>query len=282
MAKQNHHTRILVNDLQLPFLVVVGSSAAATSPHTQTSSNELLQDAAEAHTHHHSQQQQQQSPATACQQTAQLAMSLHSQGVCSPGSYTRSAAGAAAAGRPSTAAAVAVSARGHRAGMPHHPAVRSSAILWHINFPPKAASTHMLSPCPTNQPNTPNRRGELSSLAPYLPIDSLAQQGAPVILASVPVHEQGPLARCAPFMDTAARRVLPGHLLRRARVLSSFQVGRTHHITRRSLAAGQTPCSCQTHSKYCSCLHRSCDDNIQHNASCWQERNNNCGTTSCT
>ena len=45
------------------------------------------------------------------------------------------------------------------------------------------------------------------------------------MLAGVPVHEQGPLARCAPFMDTAARRVLPGHLLRRARVLSSLQVG---------------------------------------------------------
>lgn len=69
------------------------------------------------------------------------------------------------------------------------------------------------------------RRGELSGLQPYLPADRLAPQGAPVMLAGVPVHEQGPLARCAPFMDTAARRVLPGHLLRRARVLSSLQVG---------------------------------------------------------
>jgi hypothetical protein len=62
-------------------------------------------------------------------------------------------------------------------------------------------------------------------LQPYIPADSLAPQGAAVLLVGVPVHEQGPLARCAPFMDTAARRVLPGHLLRRARVLSSLQVG---------------------------------------------------------
>lgn len=58
------------------------------------------------------------------------------------------------------------------------------------------------------------------------------------MLAGVPVHEQGPLARCAPFMDTAARRVLPGHLLRRARVLSSFQVSRTQHSTAQHI---QTP-----------------------------------------
>jgi hypothetical protein len=36
---------------------------------------------------------------------------------------------------------------------------------------------------------------------------------------------RAPLARCAPFMDTAARRVLPGHKLRRARILSSLQLG---------------------------------------------------------
>jgi hypothetical protein len=46
-----------------------------------------------------------------------------------------------------------------------------------------------------------------------------------VNLAGVEVHEQGPLSRCASFMDTASRRVLPGHLLRRARMLSSLTVG---------------------------------------------------------
>ncbi len=39
------------------------------------------------------------------------------------------------------------------------------------------------------------------------------------------IHEAGPLTRCAPFMDAAARRVLPGHLLRRCQVLSSLQLG---------------------------------------------------------
>lgn len=37
--------------------------------------------------------------------------------------------------------------------------------------------------------------------------------------------EEGPLSSCAPFMDAAARRVLPGHLLRRCRILSTFQLG---------------------------------------------------------
>eukprot|EP00775_Hariotina_reticulata_P003670 gene3670-3931_t len=53
----------------------------------------------------------------------------------------------------------------------------------------------------------------------------MAPPGAPVMVAGVPVHEQGPLARCFPFMDTPARRVLPGHLLRRYCILSSLQLG---------------------------------------------------------
>jgi hypothetical protein len=74
------------------------------------------------------------------------------------------------------------------------------------------------------------RKGELSQLSPYIPQHLLAAPGTPVDLAGVPVHEQGPLARCAPFMDTAARRVLPGHLLRRARILSSLQLGGARSI----------------------------------------------------
>jgi hypothetical protein len=90
----------------------------------------------------------------------------------------------------------------------------------------------------TTLPIPAPRRGELSGLQPYLPADKLAPQGAPVMLAGVPVQEHGPLARCAPFMDTPARRVLPGHLLRRARVLSSLQV---------RAAAGVAPDLCFTH-----------------------------------
>jgi hypothetical protein len=47
--------------------------------------------------------------------------------------------------------------------------------------------------------------GDLSELAPYIPDHLMAPAGAPVMVAGVPVHEQGPLARCSPFMDTAAR-----------------------------------------------------------------------------
>lgn len=98
----------------------------------------------------------------------------------------------------------------------------------HTSVAASMASTSRPSPsltCPLHTPHTPpTRRGELSGLQPYIPTDRLAPPGSPVVLAGVPVHEQGPLARCAPFMDTAARRVLPGHLLRRARVLSSLQV----------------------------------------------------------
>lgn len=54
------------------------------------------------------------------------------------------------------------------------------------------------------------RKGELSALSPYIPQHLLSPPGAAVPVSGVPVHEQGPLARCARFMDTAARRVLPG------------------------------------------------------------------------
>ncbi|KAF8060015.1 ccr4 [Scenedesmus sp. PABB004] len=69
------------------------------------------------------------------------------------------------------------------------------------------------------------RRGALAELEPFLPAARLAAPGAPVLVAGVPVQEAGPLARCAPLMDAAARRALPGHLLRRARVLSVLTHG---------------------------------------------------------
>ncbi|KAI8465577.1 MAG: hypothetical protein J3K34DRAFT_525237 [Monoraphidium minutum] len=64
----------------------------------------------------------------------------------------------------------------------------------------------------------------IGQLAPFLPAP-LPPRPPPVVVAGLPVLEQGPLAGCAGYVDAAARRVLPGHLLRRARVLSSLRVG---------------------------------------------------------
>jgi hypothetical protein len=102
--------------------------------------------------------------------------------------------------------------------------VKAPSTSQRCNQNPTFLSLHLALPPPPHFSNQ-TRRGELSGLQTYLPPSSIAPQGTPVLLAGVPVHEQGPLARCSPFMDAAARRVLPGHLLRRARVLSSLQVG---------------------------------------------------------
>ncbi|GLC53171.1 hypothetical protein PLESTB_000715800 [Pleodorina starrii] len=70
------------------------------------------------------------------------------------------------------------------------------------------------------------RRPDLESLTPFFPPASFDPAvrcvGLPV--GGEVVEEAGPLACCHLFMDTAARRVLPGHLLRRCRVLSSVQL----------------------------------------------------------
>lgn len=105
-----------------------------------------------------------------------------------------------------------------------HMQVKAPSISQRYNHNPSLLSSYTFRPPPSPAPSNQTRRGELSGLQPYLPSGSIAPQGTPVLLAGVPVHEQGPLARCSPFMDAAARRVLPGHLLRRARVLSSLQV----------------------------------------------------------
>lgn len=81
-----------------------------------------------------------------------------------------------------------------------------------------AKSRHTISPIPARNvlPATPEdvllqvvtclrKPGDLSELAPFIPDHLMAPPGAPVMVAGVPVHEQGPLARCFPFMDTAAR-----------------------------------------------------------------------------
>jgi hypothetical protein len=69
------------------------------------------------------------------------------------------------------------------------------------------------------------RKGDVHELGGLIPTDQLAAEGTPVVVAGVPVLEHGPLTRCSTIMDAAARRVLPGHLLRRCRVLSSLSLG---------------------------------------------------------
>ncbi|KAG2435865.1 hypothetical protein HXX76_007060 [Chlamydomonas incerta] len=73
------------------------------------------------------------------------------------------------------------------------------------------------------------RRPDLDSLAPFFPAGAFDPAGRRVALdvGGQEVEEAGPLAACSGVMDTAARRVLPGHLLRRCRVLSSVMLGDT-------------------------------------------------------
>ncbi|KIZ05942.1 hypothetical protein MNEG_2015 [Monoraphidium neglectum] len=61
----------------------------------------------------------------------------------------------------------------------------------------------------------------IEQLRPFLPTPMEAPP-RPVLVAGLPILEQGPLAD---YVDAAARRVLPGHLLRRSRILSSLRVG---------------------------------------------------------
>ncbi len=65
----------------------------------------------------------------------------------------------------------------------------------------------------------------MQQLAPWIASELLLPPGTPVAVGGQEVLETGPLAPCARFMDAAARRVLPGHLLRRCRVLSSLALG---------------------------------------------------------
>ncbi|GFR53200.1 hypothetical protein Agub_g15949, partial [Astrephomene gubernaculifera] len=87
------------------------------------------------------------------------------------------------------------------------------------------------------------RRPDLESLAPFFPAgtrsDPRGPQRAELRVGGEVVQEVGPLAGCSGFMDTAARRVLPGHLLRRCRVLSAVQLG----AGRSSLRVAVTGCS---------------------------------------
>ena len=107
----------------------------------------------------------------------------------------------------------------------HHPA--PAALMWHMQAP-----THLdRIPRPEEfaiELLTMLRKPQLdvlqSLLAPGQQLHPEAP-GTPVRICGREVHESGPLARCSGFMDAAARRTLPGLLLRRCRVLSSVQLG---------------------------------------------------------
>lgn len=55
---------------------------------------------------------------------------------------------------------------------------------------------------------------------------------APLMVGSLKVEEGGSLARAGSVLDCAARRVLPGHLLRRCRVLSCLQRAPREYVLR--------------------------------------------------
>ena len=59
----------------------------------------------------------------------------------------------------------------------------------------------------------------------------------PITVGGHQVHEHGPLASLASVLDVGARRVLPGHLLRRSRVLSSLHIDSRTFQQRISLTA---------------------------------------------
>ncbi|KAG2492171.1 hypothetical protein HYH03_009421 [Edaphochlamys debaryana] len=71
------------------------------------------------------------------------------------------------------------------------------------------------------------RRPDLPSLLPFFSPGSCdpSRRSVELRVGGQAVEEAGPLAGCSGFMDTAARRVLPGHLLRRCRVLSALALG---------------------------------------------------------
>ncbi|KAK9853892.1 hypothetical protein WJX84_009364 [Apatococcus fuscideae] len=52
------------------------------------------------------------------------------------------------------------------------------------------------------------------------------------------IQEDGPLAYAAGMLDVGARRVLPGHLLRRSQVLSLLQIAPDKYLERISVTAG--------------------------------------------
>ena len=72
---------------------------------------------------------------------------------------------------------------------------------------------------------------------PTNPTFNVAGPPPVLVIGGYKVQEQGPLATLAPYLDVGARRVLPGHLLRRSRVLGTLHMGSTGFQQRISLTA---------------------------------------------
>jgi hypothetical protein len=89
------------------------------------------------------------------------------------------------------------------------------------------------------------RKCDLPSLSQYLPPQLTLDGGAnslntppPLLLVgNSQIQEQGPLAALQPILDIGARRVLPGHLLRRSRVLGTLRLSDTNFQQRIALTA---------------------------------------------
>jgi len=76
------------------------------------------------------------------------------------------------------------------------------------------------------------RKGDTAGLLDLCREDTLTGVQEPVYVGSQAVTESGPLASCSGLMDVTARRVLPGHLLRRCQVLSAFRPSHLAYQTR--------------------------------------------------
>lgn len=85
------------------------------------------------------------------------------------------------------------------------------------------------------------RQADPLQIAPYLtpPSSQSAISGAVHghMVGNSIIYEQGPLASLAEVLDCSARRVLPGHLLRRSRVLGSLYISHEIFQQRISLSA---------------------------------------------
>jgi hypothetical protein len=64
----------------------------------------------------------------------------------------------------------------------------------------------------------------LAQLAEFLPSDAISFPPQPINVGGTLYTEHGPLSSLASIADVAARRALPGHLLRRSRILSVLRL----------------------------------------------------------
>ena len=80
------------------------------------------------------------------------------------------------------------------------------------------------------------RRRRLTPAAPSLAaLAATPPDPRPVVVAGRRIAETGPFATLHPVLDGGARRLLPGHLLRRARVTASLPLGPSAAVVRTSI-----------------------------------------------